>query len=186
MQSIQRSIPVILAALILGCGGGHGTGDGAGTGDQVVNVCESLQLLQTKPDRPALPEIQRMADLVCQMLDDTIAAYFDNDADKAELTRSHDDLVDALNAQVIKKLLSDEVLHEVLTGTQDIADALAQILVARHLERIADQAVNICKEVIYVVRGEDVRHVGEHATQKATNTPGALPPEDPSAAGSER
>ncbi len=76
----------------------------------------------------------------------------------AETTRSHDDLVDALNAQIIKKLLSDEFLREVLKGTKDVADALAEILLARHLEKIADQAVNICKEVVFMVHGDDVRH----------------------------
>ena len=65
---------------------------------------------------------------------------------------------DALNDQIAKELLTDEVLRQVLSGAENIADAVAQILLARQLERIADQATNICKEVIYMVRGDDVRH----------------------------
>ena len=40
------------------------------------------------------------------------------------MTRTHDDLVDALNGQIVKKLLSEEVLREVLVGTKDIAPTL--------------------------------------------------------------
>lgn len=127
-------------------------------GDQVINVFESLDLMQSNVDHPTLSELHQMVKLVQEMVDDALSAYFEKDAVKAEATRSHDDLVDALNAQVAKKLLSEEVLREVLRGEEDIADALAQILIARHLERIADQAVNISKEVVFWVSGADVRH----------------------------
>jgi len=127
-------------------------------GDQVVNVCEALDLMQDDIDHRVDADLRKMSDLVSQMVADSFAAYFEKDSAKAEVTRTHDDAVDALHAQIMKKLLSDEVLHGVLEGTREIADALAQILVARHLERIADQAVNICKEVIYLVSGDDVRH----------------------------
>jgi phosphate transport system protein len=130
-------------------------------GDQAVNVCESLDLMQSEGDHAVISDLHRMSDLVAQMVADAFASYFDRDAKRAEETRGHDDVIDALNASIVKRLLSDEVLHGVLKGTQDIADALAQILIARHLERIADQAVNICKEVVYLVRGDDVRHVHE-------------------------
>ncbi|MDH3717496.1 MAG: hypothetical protein OES79_05185, partial [Planctomycetota bacterium] len=76
----------------------------------------------------------------------------------AQATRTQDDLVDALNDQVMKELFTDDVLREVLAGARDIADAVAQVLIGRHLERIADQATNICKEVVFLVEGEDVRH----------------------------
>lgn len=129
-------------------------------GDQVVNVCESLALMQSDVDHRVEADLHRMSDLVGTMVTDAFASYFERDAEKAEITRSHDDAIDALHAQIMKKLLSDELLRGVLEGTQEIADALAQILIARHLERIADQAVNICKEVVYLVSGDDVRHAG--------------------------
>ena len=127
-------------------------------GDQVVNVCDSLELMRSPPEHGTLPMLPKMAELTREMVRDSLDSYFSNDTEKAEVTRTHDDLVDALNHQVSQKLLSDEVLRGMLTGTADIADAVAQILIARHWERIADQAVNICKEVIYMVHGDDVRH----------------------------
>jgi phosphate transport system protein len=129
-------------------------------GDQVMNVTEALNLMTTDPATHAtLPKLKRMADLVNQMIDDALNSYFNLDADKAAATRGHDDMVDALNDQVMKELLTIEVLQEVLSGAKDIADAVAQILIARYLERMADQATNICKEVVYLVKGDDVRHM---------------------------
>jgi phosphate transport system protein len=128
-------------------------------GDQVVNVIQSLQMMRSEPAaHPLLPNLQKMADQVCELVDDALDAYFSQNAEKAVVTRQRDDLVDALNDQVLKELLTDQVLREVLAGATDIADAVAQILIARYLERIADQAKNVCKEVIYMVKGDDVRH----------------------------
>jgi phosphate transport system protein len=127
-------------------------------GDQVLNICESVALLESDLQRPAIADLISMADLVSEMLEGALDSFFERDVERARAVWSRDDLVDARNAQIIKKLLSDQVLKDVLTGTEDVADALAQILVARHLERIADQAVNICKEVVYLVEGHDVRH----------------------------
>ena len=127
-------------------------------GDQVINIFESLELMQTKPDRSIAAKLNKMADLTCEMVQDALNAYFQEDPVKAIETRSHDDLIDALNSQIVQMLLSDEDLHGVLKGTTDLADAVAQILISRHFERIADQAKNICKEVVYMVEGEDIRH----------------------------
>ncbi len=128
-------------------------------GDQAVNVVQSLQMMRSDPAaRPLLPKVREMADLVCVIVDDALDAYFSQNAEKAVVTRQRDDLVDALNDEVLKELLTDQVLREVLAGATDIADAVAQILIARYLERTADQAKNVCKEVVYVVKGDDVRH----------------------------
>jgi phosphate transport system protein len=129
-------------------------------GDQAVNICQALQLMHGDADKHAvLPSVRKMADMVCEIVDDSLDAYFSGNQEKAVRTRRRDDLVDALNDQVMKELLTDEVLREVLSGAKDIGNAVAQILISRYLERIADQATNICKEVTYLVKGDDVRHV---------------------------
>lgn len=128
-------------------------------GDQVVNVIQSLQMMRSEPvTHPLLANLEKMSDLVCEMVDDALDAYFSQNSEKAALTRERDDVVDAMNDRVMKELLTDDVLRQVLSGASDIADAVAQILIARYLERIADQATNVCKEVIYMVKGDDVRH----------------------------
>ncbi len=130
-------------------------------GDQVINVFESLEMMRAEAGNGAWDKLDKMADLTCEMVRDALDSYFREDAVKAAETRTHDDLIDALNSQVIQLLLSDEDLRGVLQGTSSLADSVAQILIVRHLERIADQAVNICKEVVYLVEGKDVRHLAE-------------------------
>jgi phosphate uptake regulator len=50
--------------------------------------------------------------------------------------------------------------------------ALDLILVSRNLERIADHAMNIAEDVIYIVRAEDVRERGEKEVRKGLRAPG--------------
>ena len=129
-------------------------------GDQAVNICQALELMTTDPaDHPLRPSVRKMADMTCEIVDDALDAYFSKNQEKAVATRRRDDIVDAMNDQVMKELLTEEVLREVLSGATHIGEAVAQILISRYLERIADQATNICKEVVYMVKGDDVRHI---------------------------
>jgi hypothetical protein len=64
-----------------------------------------------------------------------------------------DDQVDALKEQIIRELLT-----YMLADPKAIERSLALILIACHLERIADHATNIAEDVIYVIQGRDVRH----------------------------
>jgi phosphate uptake regulator len=45
------------------------------------------------------------------------------------------------------------------------------ILISRNLERIADHATNIAEDVIYIVRGEDVRERGDKELRKGLRLP---------------
>jgi phosphate transport system protein len=52
-----------------------------------------------------------------------------------------------------------------------IPRALELILISRNLERIADHATNIAEDVIYIVRGEDVRERGDKELRKGLRLP---------------
>jgi phosphate transport system protein len=123
-------------------------------GDHAVNMCEEIQLMaESASDVPA--EIPKMGKTARGMVRDALQAFYLADSSKAEAVIATDDLVDTLN---------DQVVRQVLGKRGDISTSLAMILFAKSLERIADQATNICEEVIYMVRGADVRH--HHAEQK--------------------
>ena len=129
-------------------------------GDQAVNICQSLQLMKSKPtERASAANVSKMADLACEMVDDALDAFFSRNEEKAIAIRRRDDVVDALNDHVTKELLTDQTLGEGSRDVAGVADVVAQILIARSLERIADQAKNISKQIVYLVSAEDVRHV---------------------------
>jgi phosphate transport system protein len=95
------------------------------------------------------------------MVRESMDALINRDPAKAQTVIMKDDEVDALKNQVIRELLTYMV-----GDVQTIERGLALILVSRHLERIADHAVNIAQDVIYMVQGRDVRH--PRSREKAT------------------
>ncbi len=127
-------------------------------GDHATNMCESLQLMTTRTDARPIAEIVKMGNIVKDMIRDALRAFAQRDPKRAMSTIACDDLVDALNDQIVKELLQDDVVREVIVGQRNIAGALSQILIASSLERIADQATNISEEVVYMVKGSDIRH----------------------------
>ncbi len=65
----------------------------------------------------------------------------------------------------IKKAIFQQVRDAAMEAPR-LFDSLMQIMhIARHLERIADHATNICEDLIYMVDGRIVRHTPEVASQ---------------------
>ena len=122
-------------------------------GDQAVNMCEHAQLLLREPELKKLVDLPRMAEIASEMVKDSLQAFRESSTSKAAEVIKNDGEVDALNDQIFRELLT-----YMLNDANTITRSLALILTARSLERIADHATNIAEEVIYMVKGEDVRH----------------------------
>ncbi len=122
-------------------------------GDQSVNMCEYIQLLLDEPQLKPLIDLPRMAEIAGGMVRDALEAFHEGDTERAREVMARDDQVDALNDQLFRELLT-----YMMNDSGNIQRSLALILIARSLERIADHATNICEEVIYLVKGEDIRH----------------------------
>ncbi|RPI62299.1 MAG: phosphate signaling complex protein PhoU [Planctomycetaceae bacterium] len=122
-------------------------------GDLVINITENVHTLAHQPPLKPLIDIPRMADLARKMVRDSLEAFIRQDVLQAQNVIDADDEVDALKAQVIRELLT-----YMMADPQTIERALALILIARHMERIADHATNIAQDVIYLVQARDVRH----------------------------
>jgi len=129
-------------------------------GDQAVNICQNTATLLQHPPAEVLTNIPEMADLVREMLRESLEAFGRRDVELAQKVLDADDKADDFKDQIFFQLLGN-----MMTDPAVIPRALALILVARNLERVADHATNIAEEVIYAVQGRDVRHHHEDAEQ---------------------
>jgi phosphate transport system protein len=124
-------------------------------GDQAINITERAESLLAVPPLKPLIDIPRMADIAQEMLKAALDAYVNGDDGLAYRTILKDDEVDQLKDQVFRELLTF-----MMSDPTTIPRAMDLILVSRHIERIADHATNICEDVIFMVKGKDVRHQG--------------------------
>lgn len=124
-------------------------------GDQAINIVERAESLLAVPLLKPLIDIPRMADITQEMLKAALDAYVNGDDRLAYETILRDDEVDQLKDQVFRELLTF-----MMADPTTIPRAMDLILVSRHIERIADHATNICEDVIFMVKGKDVRHQG--------------------------
>lgn len=121
--------------------------------DQAVNIAERALELNKEPLLKPLIDIPRMSELAQAMVKESLDAFIHRDAALARSVRERDDEMDHLRDQVFRELLT-----YMMQDPKTINRAVHLILVARHLERIADLATNVAEDVVYFVQGKVIRH----------------------------
>lgn len=121
-------------------------------GDQAVNIAQRTLSLLKHPQLKPLIDIPHMSNIASEMLKTSLDAFVGQDEELARSVLSNDDVVDGLRDQIFRELLT-----YMMAGPSTIPIALDLILVSRHLERIADHSTNIAEDVIYIIKGEDIR-----------------------------
>jgi len=126
-------------------------------GDQAVNIAQRVLDLISEPPVELPVDVPKMASSVSTMVQRALQAFLDGHAEVAESVLQMDNVVDRMKDEafviLVQKMQSDPALTR---------PALNVLLIARNLERIADHATNIAEDVIFWVRGADVRHGGAH------------------------
>jgi phosphate transport system protein len=135
-------------------------------GDQAVSIALRARSLLNQPQLKPLIDIPRMATIVQEMVRNSLDAFVRQDPELARKVIDGDDEVDNLRDQVFRELLT-----YMMGDTATIPRALDLILISRNLERIADHATNIAEDVIYIVKGEDVRERGDKELRKGLRLP---------------
>ena len=98
-------------------------------------------------------DIPDMGEKVGVMIRRAIQSLLEADAKLAESVLAMDDEIDDMNRDVQAELVEVMQQHPMVSG-----QALNAIIISRNLERAADHATNIAEDVIFWVRGSDVRH----------------------------
>jgi phosphate transport system protein len=123
-------------------------------GDLAVNIAQRVISLSMQENRIELPqELIEMASPVRQMVIKSHNAMANHDISLAEEVLRSDDEVDDYRNRVYEKIM------QAMSNQPRMAQANFQLLLAsRYLERIADHSTNIAEDVIFWIRGVDVRH----------------------------
>jgi len=129
-------------------------------GDQAINICERAASLNQEPQIKPYIDIPRMAEIVQSMVKDVLDAFVNRNSALARSVCARDDIVDGLNHQVHRELLT-----YMISDPRTITRAVHLMIVSRCLERIADHATNVAEDVIFMV---DARVIKHHADEKET------------------
>lgn len=123
-------------------------------GDLGVNICERVIELSSEPAARPLLELPRMAEEARSMLRDALDALVARDTARAQAVIQRDQVVDSLHARIFEELLA-----HMMENTRNVYRATRLASIAKYLERIADHATNLAEMVVFMVCGQDVRHL---------------------------
>lgn len=127
-------------------------------GDLAVNIAERSQFLSAQEEPvDMLFDFETMAEKTQTMVKKSLDALVNIDCNLASEVCEADDEIDAMNRQMY-----DQVKGQIKLAPENIETLIHLLSVSRHLERIADHATNIAEDVIYMVKGEIVRHKTEN------------------------
>ena len=122
-------------------------------GDQAVNIAVRVREMGAFANIDLPVDIPKLASLASAMVRKSLQAFIEADADLATSVLAMDDEVDEMNDAAFYALSS--LIKENPELTPQCLNAL---IIARNLERVGDHATNIAEDVIFWVRGKDVRH----------------------------
>ncbi len=122
-------------------------------GDLAVNIAQRSISLLARPQIKPLVDVPHMSRTVESMVRKSLDAFVQRDEAMARLVLQTDDEVDDLKDSVYKELLG--MLED---GKAPAGTAFDMIFIAHNLERVADHATNIAEDVLFLIKGVDVRH----------------------------
>jgi phosphate transport system protein len=127
-------------------------------GDEAVNIAERAKEGHGVAKEEVKDVLRKMSEHAQQMVRDALEAFVGGEAERAQRVMAQDDAVDTAYGKVLELMMAFMKDHP-----EDIPAAVRVMKVAKYIERIGDHATNIAEEVIFMVRGEDVRHARSHA-----------------------
>jgi phosphate transport system protein len=121
--------------------------------DHAVNIAKHARSLNDQPQMELEIDLSRMAKIVQEMLVEGLDAFTSGDPERAQKTIGRDDEVDEMYDR-----LYEEVIRVMKQESGNVGRGAEWLSVLKHLERIADYVTNICEQIIYMARGQVIKH----------------------------
>jgi phosphate transport system protein len=124
-------------------------------GDEAAKIARIVKSIMSHGSFRALPssELRLATELASNLLRKSLDAFARLDTATAVTILKEDDLIDKEFDGFVRKLIT-----YMMEDPRTISAGLDLLFVAKALERIGDHAKNIAELIIYIVKGEDVRH----------------------------
>ncbi len=123
-------------------------------GDYAESMARHIFKMKGWPAPECKSDIVEMAELAIDMFHNAIQSFIEESADLAKTTILTEEKVDELR---------DACISNLLAATRNSEPPMPLFNIIRRFERVADQARNICLEVLYLTTGEFVKHPGSDA-----------------------
>lgn len=121
--------------------------------DCAVNIAERSRHLEVQPLATQDHEIRAMCPIVRRILRNAVQSYASGNAEIAKEVLKEDAAIDAVYGQIVR-----QVVARARESVHPLSAHIDLLSIAKNLERIADHAVNIAEDVIYLETGTIVRH----------------------------
>jgi len=126
-------------------------------GDEAARIARTVQRLVNSgvSSRLRLPvnDLAYESELAVAQLRKALDAFARLDVDKAVEVLKQDDLIDQEFEGLMRKLITF-----MMEDPRTISSSIDLVFVAKAIERVGDHAKNLAEQIIYIVKGTDVRH----------------------------
>jgi len=125
-------------------------------GDEIARMARMVKsILQTSSAPRSLPasELRVAAELAATLLRKSLDSFARLDTEMAVAIIKGDDAIDQEYNGFLRKLIT-----YMMEDARTISPSLDLLFLAKAIERVGDHAKNIAEQIIFIVKGEDVRH----------------------------
>lgn len=121
--------------------------------DHAVNIAKHALTLNNEPQLELNIDVEGMSRQIQDMLVEGLDTFTSGDPERARLTINQDDEIDAMYDN-----LYEQVIEAMRRDPSAVARGAVWLSVLKHLERIADYVTNICEQIVYMARGQVIKH----------------------------
>jgi len=131
-------------------------------GDEAGRIAKmAIRLDATDYYHDQYHEVSHLVEMVKSMLSDSLDAFARMNTESIASITKRDEKVDREYTSIIRQLIT-----RMMEDPRNITRMLDVLWTARALERIGDHACNVCEHVVYIVQGDDVRHLNSEELEQ--------------------